>query len=100
MLVLPSWIEGLPLVVLEAMAAGVPVVATSVGGTPEAVVDGETGLLVPPRDVDALAGAIDALLSDPERAQRLGAAGRRRARERFDADAAAQRVVGLYDRRT
>lgn len=99
-LVLPSWIEGLPLVVLEAMAAGVPVVATSVGGTPEAVVDGETGLLVPSRDVDALAGAIDALLSDPERAQRLGAAGRRRARERFDADAAAQRVVGLYDRRT
>jgi glycosyltransferase involved in cell wall biosynthesis len=99
-LVLPSWIEGLPLVVLEAMAAGVPVVATDVGGTPEAVADGETGVLVPPRDVDALAGAIDALLSDPERARRLGAAGRERARERFDAESAARRVVGLYDHRT
>jgi glycosyltransferase involved in cell wall biosynthesis len=95
-LVLPSWIEGLPLVVLEAMAAGVPVVATSVGGTPEAVVEGETGLLVPPRDASALARAIDAVLVDPDRARRLGEAGRRRARERFDADAAAQRILGLY----
>jgi glycosyltransferase involved in cell wall biosynthesis len=98
-LVLPSWIEGLPLVVLEAMAAGVPVVATSVGGTPEAVVDGETGLLVPPRDVGALAGALDALLEDPGRARRFGEAGRRRARERFDAGEAARRVVGLYGAR-
>ena len=98
-LVLPSWVEGLPLVVLEAMAAGVPVVATSVGGTPEAVVDGETGLLVPPRDVTALAGAIDAVLADPDRARRFGEAGRRRVRERFDADAAAQRVLGLYESR-
>jgi glycosyltransferase involved in cell wall biosynthesis len=98
-LVLPSSIEGLPLVVLEAMAAGRPVVATSVGGTPEAVVDGETGLLVPPGDIEALAHAIDALLGDPELARRLGEAGGRRVRERFDADAAAQRVLGLYTSR-
>ena len=96
-LVLPSWIEGLPLVVLEAMTAGVPVVATSVGGTPEAVVDGETGLLVPPRNVSALAGAIDAMLVDPDRARRLGEAGRQRAREHFDAESAARTTVGLYE---
>jgi glycosyltransferase involved in cell wall biosynthesis len=99
-LVLPSSIEGLPLVVLEAMAAGVPVVATSVGGTPEAVVDGETGLLVPPGDVHALARALGELLGDPEQARRLGEAGRRRAREHFGADAAARRILGLYEART
>ena len=55
---LPSWTEGLPLVVLEAMAQRRPVVATPVGGTPEVVVDGETGLLVPPRNPDALADAL------------------------------------------
>jgi glycosyltransferase involved in cell wall biosynthesis len=95
-LVLPSWIEGLPLVVLEAMAAGVPVVATAVGGTAEALVDGETGLLVPPRDVDALGRALDELLADPERARRLGEAGRRRVREQFDAESTARRVLSLY----
>lgn len=98
-LVLPSSIEGLPLVVLEAMAAGRPVVATSVGGTPEAVVDEETGLLVPPGDVEALVHAIDALLDDPELARRFGKAGARRVRERFDADASARRVLGLYTSR-
>jgi glycosyltransferase involved in cell wall biosynthesis len=98
-LVLPSWIEGLPLVVLEAMAAGVPVVASAVGGTPEVVVDGETGSLVPPRDVPALARAIDALLADPEQARRFGEAGRQRAREHFDAGAAARRILGLYEDR-
>jgi len=95
-LVLPSSIEGLPLVVLEAMAAGKPVVASSVGGTPEAVVDRETGLLVPPKDVEALVRAIDVLLGDPELARRLGEAGRRHVREHFDADAAARRILGLY----
>jgi glycosyltransferase involved in cell wall biosynthesis len=99
-LVLPSWIEGLPLVVLEAMATGIPVVATSVGGTPEAVVDGETGLMVPPRDVNALARAIDELLADPEMARGMGQAGWMRARDHFDAAAAAQRILGLYEART
>lgn len=94
--VLPSWIEGLPLVVLEAMAQGRAVIATAVGGTPELVSDGETGLLVPPQDVEALARAIDALLGDPARAEHMGAAGRLRVRQEFSAAAAAGRVLGLY----
>jgi glycosyltransferase involved in cell wall biosynthesis len=95
-IVLPSWIEGLPLVALEAMAQARPVVATAVGGTPELVADGETGVLVPPRDVDALVRALDELLADPERGRRLGNAGRQRVTAEFDADAAAERVLGLY----
>jgi len=93
---LPSWVEGLPLGVLDAMAHGKPVVAGAVGGTPELIVDGETGLLVPPRDVDALVRALDELLGDPERARRLGEAGRARALADFSADAAAERVLRLY----
>jgi len=96
-LVLPSWIEGLPLVVLEAMAQGTPVVATAVGGTPEAVVDGETGLLVPPRDPAALSTALERLLGDPDLRRRLGEAGRARVRERFDAAAMERRVLEVYD---
>jgi glycosyltransferase involved in cell wall biosynthesis len=94
--VLPSRIEGLPLTVLEAMAAGKPVVATRVGGTPEAVVDGETGLLVPPGDIDALAHALDALLGDPVGARVLGEAGRRRAERTFSAAVMSGRVLSLY----
>jgi glycosyltransferase involved in cell wall biosynthesis len=97
-MVLPSHAEGLPLVVLEAMAAAKPVVATAVGGVPELVVDGETGLLVPPGDVEALTRALDDLLGDPDRARRLGEAGRRRALEKFSADEAAARVLELYGR--
>lgn len=95
--VLPSWIEGMPIVVLEAMAAGKPVVATRVGGTAELVVDGETGVLVQPRDPDALAAAIWELLDDPERARRLGAAGRRRVEERFSEEAMTRRILEVYD---
>jgi glycosyltransferase involved in cell wall biosynthesis len=93
---LPSTIEGLPLVVLEAMAHAKPVVATRVGGTPELVVDGETGVLVPPGDVAALAAALDGLLHDPERARRMGEAGRERVRAEFDADTLAGRILALY----
>lgn len=74
--VLPSWTEGLPRVVLEAQAAGVPVVATTVGGVPEAITDGETGLLVPPRDPGRLAAALDRLVAEPDERRRLGDAGR------------------------
>ncbi len=94
---LPSWTEGLPLTVLEAMAHARPVVATPVGGTPEVVVDGETGLLVPPRDPAALAGALRRLLEDPDFARRLGEAGRRRVAERFSLDAMTKRILMMYD---
>ena len=95
---LPSSAEGLPLVVLEAMAHGRPVVATPAGGTAELVVDGETGILVPPADASALADALRSLLADPERARRMGEAGRRRVLAEFSAADAAARVLGLYDR--
>jgi len=95
--VLPSWIEGLPLVALEAMAHGKPVVATAVGGTPEAVLDGETGLLVPPRDPERLAGAIERVLGDAELARRLGEAGRTRIAEHFSQQAMTRRVLEVYD---
>ncbi|HWC11997.1 MAG TPA: glycosyltransferase family 4 protein [Acidimicrobiales bacterium] len=80
-LVLPSRYEELGSVLIEALAAGTPVVATAVGGIPSAALDGETGLLVPPGDVTSLAAAIDRVLDDPVLATRLGATGRRRAAE-------------------
>ena len=83
--VLPSLWEGLPMALVEAMAAGLPVVATEVSGTRAVMVDGETGLLVPPGDVPALARAITALLCDPARAAAMGAAGRRRVETYFSA---------------
>ena len=94
---LPSWTEGLPLVVLEAMAQGRAVVATPVGGTPELVVEGETGLLVPPRDPRALAAALRRLVDDPDLRARLGEAGLARVRERFTTDAMTSRMLEIYD---
>jgi glycosyltransferase involved in cell wall biosynthesis len=79
--------EGLPLAILEAMAAALPVVATDVGGVSEAVIDGETGLLVPPGDPAALASSLGALLDGPARAEALGAAGRARAESAFSIEA-------------
>ena len=95
--VLPSLSEGLPLTVLEAMAAGTPVVATDVGGTSEALVHGETGLLVPPADAAALAGAIRTLLADRGRAERLATAARARVREHFSAEAMVKGITGIYE---
>jgi glycosyltransferase involved in cell wall biosynthesis len=88
-LVVPSTYEGMPLVVLEAMAAGVPVVASRVSGIPEVVEEGETGWLVPAEDPAALAEALAAVLADPAEAARRGAAGRRRVDERFRPEVAA-----------
>ncbi|MBA2246036.1 MAG: glycosyltransferase [Gemmatimonadetes bacterium] len=95
--VLPSLIEGLPVSVLEAMAAGVPVVATDVPGTREAVQDGETGVLVQPGDPPALARAIRRLLEERSLAARLAEAGRCRVRREFSVEAMVGRVMGIYE---
>jgi glycosyltransferase involved in cell wall biosynthesis len=95
--VLPSLYEGLPLCVLEAMAAGKPVVATAVGGTDEVVIDGETGLLVPPGNPVALATAIRSLLSDRKLAARLAQAGRARVTEKFSSDTMVSGISRVYE---
>jgi glycosyltransferase involved in cell wall biosynthesis len=77
-LVHPSWVEARPTVIYETMAAKTPVVASSVGGIPEMVVDGETGVLVPPQDAETLAATLDELLDQPERLRRMGEAGHQR----------------------
>lgn len=84
--VLPSHSEGVSLAVLEAMAAGLPVIVSRVGGLPEIVHDGDTGLLIPPRDVQALAAALKRLLADPDWARSLGQRGRDYVREHFSRD--------------
>jgi glycosyltransferase involved in cell wall biosynthesis len=94
--VLPSDTEGTPLALIEAMAAGLPVVATRVGGVPEVVIDGVTGLLVPPRQPKALAQAIVRLLVDPDLAKSMGASGRERAETVFDAKVTAEKTVEVY----
>lgn len=98
LLVLSSREENAPMAVIEAMAAGLPVVATRVGGVPDLVADGETGLLAPPADPPALARAMARLLADPERARQLGSEGRRRAEARFRASAVAAQYYELYRR--
>jgi glycosyltransferase involved in cell wall biosynthesis len=95
--VLPSLYEGLPLSVLEAMAAGRPVVATSISGTDEAVIDGVTGLLVPPADPGALASALNRLLTDSELAARLASAGRAAVDEKFSSDVMVRSTAQLYE---
>lgn len=82
--------------VLEAMAAARPVIATDIGGTAEAVVQGETGLLVRPGDADAAAGALLELASDRERARRMGEAGRVRQRELFDGESMVERYERTF----
>jgi glycosyltransferase involved in cell wall biosynthesis len=96
--VLSSRSEGAPLSILEAMAAGLPVVASDVGGVGELVVHGETGLLVPPGDPTRLAHALARVVDDRALRTRLGAAGRARARERFDLAALLGAHVELYTR--
>jgi glycosyltransferase involved in cell wall biosynthesis len=95
--VLPSLLEGLPLAVLEAMAAGKPVIATQVGGTNEAIINGKSGVLVPPADPMALARAIRKLLSDRPLAERLAAAGQARVHRHFSAESMVRRVTQIYD---
>jgi glycosyltransferase involved in cell wall biosynthesis len=97
--VLPAlWWENCPMAVLEAAAQGVPVVASAVGGVPELVDDGTTGLLVPPGDTAALSGALTRLLSDPAEAGRLGRAGWARVRSRHDPTAHVAALQEVYRR--
>jgi sugar transferase (PEP-CTERM/EpsH1 system associated) len=96
--VLPSQSEGISLTILEAMASGLPVLATAVGGNPEVVEDGRTGLLVPPRDSVALAHGLLRLAGDRDEAQLLGRAGRRRVEAHFDSRKMIAQYEALYDR--
>lgn len=95
--VLSSHTEGLPTVVMEAMAARVPVVATAVGGTPEVVVDGVTGYLVPPHNVAALAGRISDLLADHTARRRMGEAARRRIEDEFIFPRMSKQYLQLFE---
>jgi glycosyltransferase involved in cell wall biosynthesis len=98
LVVLPSRSEGLPLAALETMACGRPLIATPVGGVPEAVIDNETGVLIPPADAGALAAAMTRLLRNPALATQLGLAGLNRIRGRFTIQAFAESVQALYSR--
>jgi len=95
--VLPSLFEGLPVSILEAMAAERPVVATAIGGTDEVITTGESGLLVPPRDPVALASVIRRLRGDASLAQRLALAGRERVEREFSVEVAARRIMQIYE---
>ena len=94
---LPSFTEGLPTVVLESYAAGVPVVATAVGGTPEAVADGVDGYLVPPGDSIALARRILDVLESDDRRREMGRLGRERIRAEFTFDVQALRFQAVCE---
>jgi glycosyltransferase involved in cell wall biosynthesis len=94
---MPSLEEGFGMAGLEAMAQGLPVVATSVGGLPEIVKDGQTGYLVPPSDVMALAGRLRLLIPDSEHRRAMGAAGRERARNHFSVDRMVAEIAAIYD---
>ena len=95
--VLPSLFEGLPNVILEAMASSKPVVASAVGGIPEAVQHQVTGLLVPPKDPDALADAILKMLADREWATNMGKEGRKRVEEFFSIENEVKKIQQVYD---
>jgi len=97
--VLPSRSEGFSNAIVEAMAAGLPVVATDVGGNAEAVSDGVTGFIVPSEDPEALAAAILSLTVDPERAKAMGAAGRELAALQFTTEAMMSRTTQAYRKR-
>jgi colanic acid/amylovoran biosynthesis glycosyltransferase len=91
--------EGIPVALMEAMSAGLPVVATAISGIPELVIDGETGFLVEPRDSDALADRLCALAADHQLRVRMGAAGRARVEQQFDLRANSTKLLRLFRER-
>lgn len=93
---LPSYAEGVPTVLMEAMASGLPVVATRIDGVPELVEDGESGLLVAPASAPQLAAALARLDDDPDLASRIGQAGRETVVSRFDMEESAKRIQALF----
>ncbi|NSW52323.1 MAG: glycosyltransferase family 4 protein [Anaerolineae bacterium] len=95
-LVLPSYHEGMPNVILEGMAAGLAIIATNVGGIPDLVANGDTGILIPPRDVFSLANALCKLINDKIVRQRMGEYGLARARMLFDINNKAKMLFDLY----
>jgi glycosyltransferase involved in cell wall biosynthesis len=95
--VMPSLEEGFPIAALDAMAAGLPVVATAVGGVPELIEDGKTGWLMPPRDTDALVSRLRFLLRNPEVRHGVGAAAHARVRDHFSAAQMTESFAELYD---
>jgi len=94
---LPSLTEGISIALLEAMACRLPVVATNVGGNPEVVVDGETGILVSPKEPEKMAEAIVRILSDKDMAKRMGEAGRKRVEEKFSLEKMVKEYEELYE---
>ncbi|MBI1870453.1 MAG: glycosyltransferase family 4 protein [Chlamydiae bacterium] len=96
--VLPSLQEGLSLSILEAQAAGVPVVASNVGGISEVVVDGKTGILVPPQDSQALERTLNKMLEDPALARHMGSQGREHVSQKFNLDRMTDKVIALYEK--
>jgi glycosyltransferase involved in cell wall biosynthesis len=93
----PALMEGFGIAVVEAMAMGKAVVATTTGGLPEVVAQGETGLLVPPGDVESLATTVVSLLEDRARREQMGICGRARAKERFSLSASVRQMEQLYE---
>jgi glycosyltransferase involved in cell wall biosynthesis len=95
-LVLPSYAEGLPMVVLEGMSYGLPIIASHVGAIPEVVRDGTEGFILSPGDVPGLANRIALLAADPALRRRMGQAARRRVEERYSMEVACEAILGIY----
>jgi glycosyltransferase involved in cell wall biosynthesis len=97
LLVHPSEIDATPYVVIEAMAAGVPVIASGIYGIPELVADGETGLLVEPGDPTGLARSVEALCADPQRMAVMGRRGRKRYEDEFTIERSVSNTIAVYE---